>query len=168
MPINLFKENAPLGKVIFQWKLKEFEKYEKNRRWYLTMGILAILFVIFGLYTANYLFVLIVVLFAIIISLHDIQEPEELSFALTETGIVLGNKYYRYSELENFWFIYKPPEVKTLYFTLEDSIKHRLQVPLLDNDPRPIRKHLLQYIEEDFEQEEEPFSDRFGRLFRLG
>jgi len=96
------------------------------------------------------------------------QEPIELFFAITETGIVLGNKYYRYSELANFWVIYNPPEVKTLYFSLNKMVKHRLQVSLDNYDPRPIRDYLGQYLEEDLEQEEEPLSDRFARLFRLG
>jgi hypothetical protein len=168
MSINIAKENANIGKIIYQWKIKEYEQYEQGRTWYLMMGIATLLLMVFGVWTANYLFVLVVALFAIIMYLHGMQEPIELSFAITETGIVLGNKYYRYSELVNFWVIYNPPEVKTLYFSLNKTVKHRLQVSLDNYDPRPIRDYLSQYLEEDLEQEEEPLSDRFARLFRLG
>ena len=168
MPINIAKEDANIGKVIYQWKIKEYEQYERGKTWYLVMVAVALLLMVFGVWTANYLFVLVVALFAIIMYLHGMQEPIELFFAITETGIVLGNKYYRYSELANFWVIYNPPEVKTLYFSLNKMVKHRLQVSLDNYDPRPIRDYLGQYLEEDLEQEEEPLSDRFARLFRLG
>ena len=46
-------------------------------------------------------------------------------------------------------------------------LKHRLQVPLLDNDPRPIREYLNEFLVEDLDQEEEPLSDRLGRMFKL-
>ncbi len=167
MSINLTKQDANVGKVIFQWVVKEYEKHERDRRWYIFMAVVGTLLVIFGLWTANYLFILIVVLFGIILFLHGIQEPLEVNFAVTETGIVLGNKYYRFSELNSFWLIYSPPEVKNLYFSLDSFVNHRLQVPLLDSDPRPLRDYLNQYLEEDLEQEEEPLADRFARLFKL-
>ena len=105
-------------------------------------GISAAALVVFALLTANYLFALVIVLFGIVMFMHDMQEPLEVYFALTDTGIILGKKYYRYSELQSFWLIYNPPEVKNLYFTLNGLVKHRLQVPLLDYDPRAIRDHL--------------------------
>lgn len=167
MPINLVKEDVNFGNIIYQWQVKEYEQPERDRRWLVFMGVVGVLLVIFGLSTANYLFVLIIVLFGIIIFLHSLQEPADVNFAITDTGIVLGNKYYRYPELDSFWLVYNPPLVASLYFSLNSILKHRLQVPLLNSDPRPIRDHLNQYLDEDLDQEEEPLSDRVARLFRL-
>ncbi len=167
MPQNLTKEDVSIGKIIYQWMIKEYEQYDRERRWYIIMGLLAIALVIYGVAVANYLFALIIVLFGIILYLHHMQAPLEVPFIMTETGIVLGSKFYRYSELKNFWMIYNPPDIKNLYFGLNNIIKHRLQIPLLDYDPRPIRSYLAQYLSEDLEQEEEPLSDRLARLFQL-
>ncbi len=167
MPTDLTKENVPFGKIIYQWTLKEYVQHERNRRWYFVMGILGVALVAYSIISANYLFALIIILFGIVLYLHDVQEPLEVPFAITETGVILGRKYYRYSELSSFWMIYNPPEVKNLYFSLNNVVRHRLQIPLLDYDPRPIREVLNQYLVEDLEQEEEPFSDRLGRLFKL-
>ena len=167
MPIDLTKENAPLGNIIYQWDVREYERHERGRRWYVVMGIIAVLMIGYAVVSANYLFVLIVVLFGIVLYLHDVQEPIAVPFAITDTGIILGRKYYRYSELVGFWILYKPPEVKNLYFTLNNLIRHRLQVPLLEYDPRPIRDFLNQYMTEDLDQEDEPLSDRLGRLLKL-
>ncbi|MFH1291811.1 MAG: hypothetical protein ABIH87_01265 [bacterium] len=167
MPKNLAKEDVNTGKLIYKWQVREYEKPGSDRRWYTMMGLAGALLLIFGLFTGNYLFILVIVLFAIILFLHSMQDPMEVDFAITETGIVLGNKFYRYSELENFWIIYNPPEVKNLYFGMRSVIKHRLQIPLLDNDPRAIHDYLAQYMVEEFENEDEPFSDRLARLFKL-
>ncbi len=156
-----------MGKVVYEWLVKEYEQYEHSRRWYLIAGLLGSACLVYAIATANYLFALILALFAIVLYLHEMQTPLEVYFAITETGIILGKKYYRYSELSNFWLIYNPPEVKTLYFRLNNFVKHRLQVPLLDYDPRPIRNYLNQFITEDLEQEDEPLSDRMARILKI-
>lgn len=167
MPINLNKEKANTGKIIAGWNIQEYEKYERSKRWYWIAGIIAISLLVYSIISANYLFTLIIVLLCIILFLHDMQEPVELPFAITETGIILGTKFYSYSEFNNFWIIYNPPMVKNLYFLTNNLLKHRLQVPLLDNDPRPIRDFLNKFLKEDLEQEEEPLSDRVNRALRI-
>lgn len=168
MPVNIDKNNTNIGKVVFRWDVNEYEKPPRDKRWFLVMGIAAALMLIFGLWTKNYLFVLIIVLFSIILYLHDTQEPSRVSVLITELGVVIGNRFYRFGEISNFWLVYNPPEVKNLYFSLNGLLKHRLLISLLDNDPVSIKNHLAQYLSEDLEQEEEPLSDRMARLFRLG
>ncbi|MEK7213463.1 MAG: hypothetical protein AAB678_03450 [Patescibacteria group bacterium] len=167
MPQDITKEEVNLGQVIYQWSVKEYEQYERDGRWYWMMGIPGAALLVYAILAANYLFALVVVLFAIILFMHGIAEPVQVDFAITNTGLVLGRKYYKYNELSDFWIIYTPPEVKNLYFSVRTLTKHRLQISLLDNDPRPIRDYLKQYLVEDLEQEEEPLSDKIGRLFKL-
>jgi hypothetical protein len=99
--------------------------------------------------------------------LHEQQRPLELNIAITENGLVVGNKLYRYSELENFWIIYEPGEVKNLYFVVSGVVKNRLTIPLVDMDPRPIRRYLSQFVVENAAEEEEPFSDKLTRVFKI-
>jgi len=167
MPVDITKENIPMGDVVYQWAVKEYNKYYRTRRWYVLTSILAVALLIYAIWTHDYLFALVLVLIGIILFLHQIQEPMDVLFAITETGIVVGKKFYKFSELNNFWMIYNPPDVKNLYFGINGAIKHRIQIPLLDYDPRPVRDYLKQYLEEDLEQEDEPMSDRIARLFQL-
>jgi hypothetical protein len=167
MPVNLNKEDVNYGDIVYEWDIKEYEKYSRDRRWYIAMGVAAAFLILFAFFTANYLFALLIVLFGMIIFMSDMREPMSIPFAITNTGIIVGNKYYRYGELGNFWMIYNPPAVKNLYFTFNNVLRHRIQVPLLDYDPRPIREYLGQFLEEDLEQEEEPLSDKIARLFLL-
>ena len=167
MPTDITKENIPFGDVVFQWTVKEYNKYDRSRRWYILSALLGVILLATSIWTGNYLFSLIIILIAIIIFLHEIQEPIDVPFAILDTGIVVGKNYYKFSELNNFWLIYNPPDVKNLYFGINGTIKHRIQIPLLDYDPRPIRDYLNEYLEEDLSQEEEPLSDRLARLFQI-
>lgn len=130
-------------------------------------GIFGLGFVIYAALSANYLFALIVILFAAILFMGSMEEPLEVPFAITSAGVVIGDKFYRYSEMSGFWMIYNPPDVKNLYFSFNQFFRNRLQVPLGDLDPRPIRDFLNQYLSEDLNQEDEPLSDRLSRLLRL-
>ncbi len=167
MPQDIIKNEVDIGDVVFEWTVKEYEQPERERRWYILMGIVGVSLVGYALISGNYLFALVIVLFGIILFMHDMVEPMEVPVLITETGVVVGKKYYRFSELKSFWMIYDPPAIKNLYFGLDSVLRHRVQVPLLDNDPRPIREHLEQFVEEDLDQEEEPFSDSISRLFKI-
>jgi len=168
MPQDLLKQDVNVGNIAFSWSFNEYEKYNRGKRWYWTMGLLSVALIAFAVYTANYLFALIIVLFGIIIFLQEMNEPMELDFGLTDTGIVLGTKYYAFSELEKYWIVYNPPMVKVLYFEPKSAIKHRLHIPLIDEtDPVVLRDYLNQYLIEDLDKEDEPLSDRLGRMLKI-
>ena len=167
MPANLNKVEANIGGVVFDWEVNEYEKHDRNKRWYVITAVVGVALLLYSVISGNYLFALVVVLFGIVLFLQDMQQPMQVSFAVTETGIVVGSTYYPFKEITNYWIIYSPPEVKNIYFTTNNILKHRLQIPLLDNDPRPIREYLNEFLVEDLDQEEEPLSDRLGRMFKL-
>ena len=168
MPVDLTKTQVNTGKTVYQWLVKEYEKYWRSPRWYAVMAIIGVAMIIYSVVSANYLFTLIVVLVGIVTFLHDSQEPRDVPFAIMERGILLGKKFYLFSELKNFWILYDPPYLKQLYFELDNMLKHRLYVPLMDYDPRPIREYLAKYLEEDLEQDEEPMIDRLTRMIKIG
>lgn len=167
MPQDLLKQDVNFGNVAYSWSFKEYDKFDRGQRWYWIMGLLAAALIAYAIYSANYLFALIIVLFGIIIFLQEINEPAELDFGITDTGIVVGTKYYPFNELEKYWIVYSPPLVKVLYFEPKSAIKHRLHIPLLDSDPVILRDYLNQYLMEDLDREEEPLSERIGRLLKI-
>jgi hypothetical protein len=169
MPKKINNETENVGNVMYEWTFNEYEKYARGRTWYIVAGIVGVLLLAYALISGVNSFALIIVLFGIVLYLHEIQEPMEMRFAVTDTGVILGNKFYKYSELVSFWIIYYPEEgrPKNLYFALNNAIKHRFHVPLLDYDPRPIRDFLRQFLMEDLEQEEEPLSEKMARLLKI-
>ena len=167
MPKDLTRENAVLGTVVFSWDVKEYDQYDRSLGWYFVMTFIAAALITYSIITANYLFALVIVLFGIVLYLHEMQAPLRVQFALTTTGMVLGRKFYRYTELKNFWIVYQPGQVKNLYFTISGLFRHRLQIPLMDSDPLAIRQHLIKFVTENPDEEEEPVTDHLARVLKL-
>ena len=112
---KIIKDQTSLGQVLHEWSVQEYEKHERGLRWYVFMGTVGVALVVYALFTGNFLFAVIIVLFAIILFLQSHQEPTKILFQITDLGLVIGSRFYPYSELNNFYLVYNPPEVKTLF-----------------------------------------------------
>jgi len=154
------------GNVFFQWQIPEFANHERSFGWYLVASILAIALIIYCIFTANYFFALIIILATFIIFLKKYNEPKDLMFQITEDGLVIGNQFFNFNDLANFYIIYNPP-VKKLYFKMKTLNPDDLSIPLLENNPIPIRAKLLEYLSEDLEKEHQTFSDIMETFFKL-
>jgi len=159
--------NTSIGDVLHQWTILEYEKHERGTLWHILMLSTGIALVVYGLLSDNFLFALIIILFSIIMFLQANQEPQQISFGITELGVIVGNRFYAYSEFESFHIIYQPPSVKTLFFETRSVFRPTLRVPLLDVNPVDIRFTLSEYISEDLTKEEEPLSDTAVRNWKI-
>lgn len=164
---EVIQENSVLGNPLHEWTIQEYEQYERTPRWYWLMGFIGVVSLIYSLLTGNFLFALVIILFGIILFLQSHQSPPQLSFVITDLGIIVGRRFHAYSELESFYVVYRPPEVKTLFFQTKSMLEPMLRIPLLDVDPVEVRFSLLQYLVEDSEKEDEPLSDQIARNLRL-
>jgi len=154
------------GEVLFSWKFPEFPKYERNRSWYIWGAVIVALFIIYSIVTLNFLFGLITIIAALIIIMFQ-RSNNEVEFRIAEDGILVNKRFYDYSKIKNFYIIYEPPEVKTLYFEPKSLFDPRIPISLEDQNPVEIREVLRQYLEEDIERENEPISDQTSRMFKL-
>ncbi len=148
------------------WSFPEYNKYDKKFSWYFSMITLGLLFIIYAIWTKNFLFAIIIILIAVILFLNDKQEPIDIEIELNKNGVRLGSKFYSYKDFDNFWIIYKR-DVKNLYFSFKSWAKFDLSIPLEDQNPIRIRKFLLKYLKEDLKKENEPTSEALGRMLKL-
>jgi len=154
--------------ILISWSIPEYDKYERSRIWYINASIATILMLVYALWTVNFLFVVIVVLAGIIIILNDSGDPQSVDFAITDEGIVIGNKFIDYDELKNFSIIYKPRhKIKKLYFEFHNIFRPKLSIYLDNINPLKIRDILLKYLQEDLNRDDESFSERIGKLFKI-
>ncbi len=166
MPQQL-KSDTLIGNILHEWIIAEYEKHERGTLWYAIILIIGLLLVVYGLWTGDFLFSLIVILFAIILFLQSHQEPLLVPFRITELGVVVGVKFYPYSELGGFYIVYNPPHVKTLYLENKKILHPNLRVPLLDQNPVEVKHTLSEFLLEDVEKEDEPLADRAARNWKL-
>lgn len=162
------EENLNIGEILHEWSIPEYEQHERNRAWYIIMGVVGTILIAYSLLSSNFLFSLVLILFIIIIFLQSHQEPIIIPFRITDLGVIVNDRFYQYSELNEFYIIYNPEEgLKMLYLETAGNFTPRLRVPLMDNDPNEIRITLRSFMEENIGKEEEPFSDMIGRKWRI-
>lgn len=160
--------------VLHQWDFLEYHAEARSTAWYIVAGAFSAALFVWAALTANYLFALIIALFVFIMFLHDARKPQTMRFAITAQGITLGfrdelesQRLIRWRDLESFWVLYEPPEVKNLYFHYKSFWSPHLAVPLGKEDPVKVRRTLKKYLEEDTSKEHEPFADLMRRVLKL-
>ena len=131
------------------------------------MGLIGLGLIIWSLSQGNFLFAMIVIITVLIIILRAKREIPKVDFKITQDGIELGSSFYEWSRIKNFWIIYKPPEVKKLYFRLKATFPFSLSIPLEKQNPVKVRRILLKYALEDLSKEEESFADFLGRSLKI-
>lgn len=160
-------QNPGQGQELLSWAVDEYERYERGPIWYAAMILLALGLLLYAVVTQNFLFAVIILMFGVIIGLSSLREPQKLPFMVTSRGVIIGARFYHFKEFRSFWILYEPPHVKNIYLEFKQSIRPHLVIPLYEENPLTVRESLLQFLNEDAEQEEEPFSDLLGRVLKL-
>jgi hypothetical protein len=166
MPKRLHTDVAT-GDLIHEWTVAEYAQYDRNRAWHIIMITLGVALVVYGMFANNFLFSLIIILAAIIFFLQSRAEPMSVLFQVAELGVIVGDRFYPYDELDSFFVIYNPPDVKIVFFETKNPLRPRLRVPLMDMNPVEVRHTLQEFLPEDTERTEEPMSDMIARQWRL-
>ena len=155
------------GKTLQSWPFSEFNPLKRGRKWYIWAIVISLAVLIWSLATANYLFALIIIIIAIIFIFQNRRPGQLIECRLKERGIEIGRNFYAYTDIKNFWIVYRPPEVKAIFIDFKSALRPTLSIPLEKENPLKVREILKKYIEEDLEKEEEPSADSIARTFKL-
>lgn len=172
-PIKLYnynmedKDKIEKGNTLLSWHFSEFDTHERGPIWYIVFFSVAGLLFFISVITLNFLFTVIIVMTTIIILLGHKKQPSELDISIVEAGIEVGDKFYMYKDIRNFFIIYEPPLVTTLFINLKSRTKPRLSIPLNGQNPVKVRDILLNFLEEDVKRDDEPGSDFLTRALKL-
>lgn len=156
------------GKEIISWSIPEYDKHKREKNWYIISAIIGLIFLAYSFFSGNFLFAAIIIIGALVIIIHDGQEPIKIDFAITDEGLIVGKKFYDYDIIKDFSVVYKPNQnIKNLYFEFKNVVRPRLSIPLGDMNPLPIRENLLKYLPEDLERTDQPLSEALAKMFKL-
>jgi hypothetical protein len=156
-----------LGEVVLEWEIDEYPKYARGTAWFVLATVIGFGLLIYAVVSANFLFALIILMLSLVIYMSQLREPGRIKFFMTPHGIQVGRSYYPYKEMSRFWFIYEPPEVKTLHVDFKNPLRPRVAIDLEDQNPNRVREIIGQFVHEDITEDEEPFSDYIGRIFKI-
>ncbi len=155
------------GAEILHWETWEYPPMERSRRWYVIASIIALAILLYALLTANFVFAVIVLMFAVIQLLRDLRKPARVDVHITTAGIVFGNDFYPYESFRDFSIVYYPPDVKILYVAFTGIMNPTLTIPLEDVNPNDVRESLVPYAFENLNRNREYLTDLVSRLYKL-
>ncbi|MDP2586383.1 MAG: hypothetical protein Q8P32_01250 [Candidatus Komeilibacteria bacterium] len=153
--------------LLMSWQFPEYLKPERGKVWYFWFFTIVVLLLVYSMVTINFLFAIIVIMGTIITLMRSKYHPNAVDFAITKDGLMVEGKFYAYDLIKDFYIIYKPKEIKNLYFEFKSLVRPRIIIPLEDQNPLAVRDLLKQYLDENLEKEEEPASEAFRKLFKL-
>ena len=165
--INAFEDGIDVGRVLLAWETWEFPPVERSTGWYVIAAAAGLGMLIYALLTANFVFALIIVMFAVILLMRDLKKPARIQVAITTDGIAFNNEFYPYGDIKDFSVIYEPPAVSSLYLDFNSRLSPMMSIPLEDADPNVVRAQLLPFIFENLDRDGESLTDALSRVYKL-
>ncbi|MFA6474323.1 MAG: hypothetical protein WCV85_05610 [Patescibacteria group bacterium] len=160
-------ENQQPQTPLLRWEFPSFIQHDRSMFWYIGLGVILVGLLVYSFINKNYLFAVIIVLFAVVMVARQFRVPERVAFEVNEDGIQIHDRAHRFREFATFWIAYEPPAVKMLYLTFKSGIRPSYPIPLQDQNPLRVRAVLQKYIREDLERETEDLTDRLARTFKI-
>lgn len=161
-------EKINYGRILHHWIVPEYNTHKRTQSWYIAASVIGLIFMIYSFFTSNFLFAVIIIFAALIIIIHDGQQPTKVKIVITDQGVVIGRKFYEYDELKNFAVVDRSSyNVKALYFEQKSALRQRLSIPLEETDPADIRTTLSKHLPMDKERTDIPFSEQLAKLLKL-
>lgn len=151
--------------TLLAWKAPEFVFYKKTQTWYIVVGLIGLVLLIFAIFSQNYIMAITFILIFAVIFLFANKRPRELTFGITTKGIRIQNRIYKFDHLESFWIFYDLPHLKLLSLKSKKPLMPHIHVPLGSSNPVEIRKILLDYLEE--KEQSESFPDIIARIIKF-
>jgi hypothetical protein len=155
------------GAEYLAWEVWDKPNYQRGPLWYAAMVLIGMLLLLYAVFSANFLFALIILMFGLILYLTTKTPPARIRAAITDDGILLGRMLYPYRDIGSFWMVYDPPAVKSLYLDFRNALQSQVVIDLEDSNPNMVRERLARFVREDVNRVDEPLSDMVGRFLKI-
>jgi hypothetical protein len=145
------KPEKPFEKpeVLIKWNGKARVFVNRSAAWFVTFLLLAIIIVAVFMVFNNWSLALLVVAFTFMMFAMNLVEPNTRDYAVTTGEIMVGNKKYKYTDLNKFWFEEVSGQM-ILYVSTYLHLPHLIEIPLPQENANELRekieKTLLKYL----------------------
>lgn len=135
------------------WEAPEHRHVDNSSDWFWVLGIIAICGAVAAFLFGNFLFALVILLGAGVVSLRAIKPPKVVSFMVGNRGVRLGDKLLPYSNLESYRVDEDDPFGPTLLLKTKQIHMPLLTMPLPEEYVDEIEDLLRDRLpEEDLEE----------------
>ena len=160
-----FEENRRPKIVFHEWQAPEYEIYEKDRKWYVVMGLLLAFIIIYAIFTDGLVMAITFILIGVVAYIILNKKPRVITFYITDDGIVAGREIYEFENINSFWIFYEPEGIKVVSLHVKSKFSPYIHIPIENEDPLKIREIILNYIEE--KKHHPTLIDAFERILRV-
>lgn len=151
---------------LLAFKSTSFVKYNKNKSWYIVLGVIVVALVVLGILNGSSTFPIAVLVFTLVYLYVNQEDPADIDFALSKTGIQVGTRFYAFTDLRTFWIEYDPPYYQAIHFVHKNKYKEEITVQFHGVNPANIREVLVNFLPE-WEERQKTLAEKLTRLFGL-
>ena len=141
--------SASYGDVLLSWEAPEHEPLELGPRSSVIVVVILIAIIAFALYTNSPLMAITFILIGVVGYLSINRGQRILAFYVTTKGIIAGNEFYEYGNVESFHFYEEPPFENLLSLKTNGALVPYAHVPIIPTQKDALRDMLDEYIPED-------------------
>lgn len=147
------------------WEVPAPEKCVRGVQWWIVAGIVSVALFAYALFTMNFAFAVILLMFAAIMFILEKQEHEPVRVVVADVGIFVNDALFPYTEIREFFVV---EDLSKVYFVTSRVMVPRFSVLFPEDiDSGELRMLLRERIIENVEQREEPLSDALARKLKL-
>ena len=165
---NIIHEKMDSGledNALYSWSAPEFLYHKKSALWHIGVYSSIAAITLIMIFSKQWFSIPVFLLITILVFQYAEVKPKNIAVTITSLGIIVGNKFYPFSEVKSFWILYNPP-LKQLNLELTKRFSPIISVLIDNTDPAVIKELLSPYIMED-DTRVEDFIDRFIRFIRF-
>lgn len=151
--------------ILLSWQAKEFEKPQRDWRWYLGLVILVVLGGLYAWYIRQWLLFGVLVVLLLVVFLSGRMAPRISRFALSNQAISSGKRRWDYSKFKSFWIEKKKGDGAFLHLFPKARLSMLVSLPLGDLEPGKLKETLTRFLPEESKGKGDILGDitrRFG------
>ncbi|MDD5606043.1 MAG: hypothetical protein PHR51_01820 [Patescibacteria group bacterium] len=154
------------GKELFSWQAGEFRAATRGVWWHVTVWALAILAVVYSVYIQSWFFIGVVVMIVVALYVLGRAEPRVFTHSITDSGILVGERFYSYDSLKSFWIVNDKIAGVTLNVMTAKRFDLLLTLQIQESDVEKVRQILSKFLPEDAGRGEDTI-DKIGRFLKF-
>jgi len=142
------KVNFATNKPIFSWESPEFMRYQKDKKWFLYLCLVAIVLITIFLFMHLWSGAILVLVASIVLTTLSGVKPKNIPCAIYNEGVVVSEKIYTFTQFKSFW-LGGGGDLPKVYLQLTGRLAGQVIMPAENQDMEQIRLFLTRHVPEE-------------------
>ncbi|MCF7844557.1 MAG: hypothetical protein K9M03_01890 [Kiritimatiellales bacterium] len=153
------------GETLLTWTAPIAPEPVRTKAWYVCAIIVAILMLIYSIYTGAWTFTGVLVLAIGLYAYAHRKAPNDKKISIQSNGVNFEGELIPWSKMDTFWIV-KTPQYNQLQIHRTEKLKNNIIISLKDIDTNQLNTVLSGFIPESLDFHEKLF-DKISRICKL-